>query len=381
MTETMRMICLVANKKNMDEHKKYNKGIVQLMNFWGNGKALCDAYVEAEREKVRIEQERIRREKERKEKERKEREAKKKEEEAKKKGEQVDLYKERKLAKQKSEREPRKVLMSNGEYADVPFINTEPTGLIGKRAQLEIEKIRLSREEKAEMEYLEMRAKEAKEERNRIKALEDFQKRKIEHNVATGNRKDEKKSIVFKEGEVRQMKDFEKRHGLPEIELFDLEMEEERDANAIRLFLKKYSKLWRFFYHKYANMCYSHKSINNFDDLKNKNESINLAELRKLCDDHGYDKKKWLTKEELKELVKLVNFKVMKRYDAEAMNYEGFKEWILQFALYVYSKDPHDYSAFPPLKSLELMLQKMKFEAEKRKQPTILYEDPDATGI
>lgn len=199
--------------------------------------------------------------------------------------------------------------------------------------------------------------------------------------MGTGNRKDEKKSIVFKEGEVRQMKDFEKRHGLPEIELFDIEMEEERDANAIRLFLKKYSKLWRFFYHKYANMCYSHKSINNFDDLRDKNETVNLAELRKLLDDHGYDKKTWLSKDELRELVKLVNLKVMNRYDAEAMNFDGFKEWVLQFAIYVYSKPPHDYSAFPPLKSLELMLDKMKVETEKRKQPTILYEDPDATGI
>lgn len=98
MNETMRTICLVANKKNMDEHKKYNKGIVQLMNFWGNGKALCDAYVEAEREKVRQEQERIRREKERKERERKERELKKQEEEAKKRGE-MEVYKERKLPK------------------------------------------------------------------------------------------------------------------------------------------------------------------------------------------------------------------------------------------------------------------------------------------
>jgi len=89
--------------------------------------------------------------------------------------------------------------------------------------------------------------------------------------VATGNQKDEKKKIIFKEGEVSKMKQFEKKHGLPEIELFDLDEEEERDANAIKLFMKKYAKLWKFLYYKYANMCYSHKSINNFDDLKAKN--------------------------------------------------------------------------------------------------------------
>jgi len=45
-------------------------------------------------------------------------------------------------------------MMSNGTMADVPYINLEPTGPIGKKAQLEIEKIRMSLEEKEQMEYL-----------------------------------------------------------------------------------------------------------------------------------------------------------------------------------------------------------------------------------
>jgi len=44
--EMMRTICLVANRKSLDDNKKYNKGITSIMNYWGNGKALCDAYVE-----------------------------------------------------------------------------------------------------------------------------------------------------------------------------------------------------------------------------------------------------------------------------------------------------------------------------------------------
>jgi len=53
LNDTMRTVCLVANKKHFDDHKRYDRGIVQLMNFWGNGKALCDSYIEGEREKVR----------------------------------------------------------------------------------------------------------------------------------------------------------------------------------------------------------------------------------------------------------------------------------------------------------------------------------------
>ena len=49
----------------MDETNKFDNGIIELMNFWGDGKGLCNSYVENEREKVRKEKERIRIEKER----------------------------------------------------------------------------------------------------------------------------------------------------------------------------------------------------------------------------------------------------------------------------------------------------------------------------
>ena len=52
------------------------------MNYWGNGHALCDAYVEEEKRKFKEEQERIRKEKERIAKEKKEAELKRLEEQA-----------------------------------------------------------------------------------------------------------------------------------------------------------------------------------------------------------------------------------------------------------------------------------------------------------
>jgi len=36
----IRTVCLVANKKNHDEHGKHNKGIVAIMWFFGNAEAL-----------------------------------------------------------------------------------------------------------------------------------------------------------------------------------------------------------------------------------------------------------------------------------------------------------------------------------------------------
>ena len=100
--DMMRTICLVANKKSMDTKKKYNVGIIAIMNHWGNGRALCDAYVEEERRKVREEQEWIRKERERIAKEKKEAEMKKLEEQAKLKGESV-----KKKKSEKTLREPK----------------------------------------------------------------------------------------------------------------------------------------------------------------------------------------------------------------------------------------------------------------------------------
>lgn len=143
--------------------------------------------------------------------------------------------------------------MSNGEYALVPHIDFEPKGPIGKKAQLEIDKIKMSREQKLEQEFLEDVAKKQKEDRVKAKAKKDFEKKKIEHGVADWNQKEQEKQIVFKDGEAFKMKELESKHGLPEIALYNFEEEEQRDVQAVKLFMKKYNRLWKFLYNKYAN--------------------------------------------------------------------------------------------------------------------------------
>lgn len=94
--------------------------------------------------------------------------------------------------------------------------------------------------------------------------------------------------------------------------------------------MKKYSRLWKFLYNKYANSMFSIDwNAPNFDKLKQKLNHINLAELRKMLDDYGFDKKRFITKDELGTLVKLVNFKVMNKFEPRQLEFDGFKEWIL----------------------------------------------------
>jgi hypothetical protein len=74
---------------------------------------------------------------------------------------------------------------------------------------------------------------------------------------------------------------------IPEVKLLDLEEEENRDKEAMNLIMKKYMKLWKNLYYKYSNSGFSSKPVSNFDQMNEKNQTINLAEMTKLLKDHN----------------------------------------------------------------------------------------------
>lgn len=147
------------------------------------------------------------------------------------------------------------------------------------------------------MAKLEEKQFKMKDEKNKKKLADELEKRKIEHGVNNKNKVDTNRKIVFDYGEVEKFKLNEKKSGAPEIVLFDFQEEEQRDVEAIKIFMKKYSKLWKFYFNKYANIGFSAKEIRNFDMLNDKHNTINLAELLKLLKDHDFDKN-YMTKEE-----------------------------------------------------------------------------------
>jgi hypothetical protein len=44
-----------------------------------------------------------------------------------------------------------------------------------------------------------------------------------------------------------------------------------------------------------------------------------------------------------------VNFKVIKKSELTAMDYPGFLEWVVQAAVFMFTKPPEDKSHFPPV--------------------------------
>ena len=70
-----------------------------------------------------------------------------------------------------------------------------------------------------------------------------------------------------------------------EITLINFEEEEERDGEAVKLYMDKYRKLFKFLFNKYANTGYK-KTINTFDAYKDKLSFINISEITRMLKEH-----------------------------------------------------------------------------------------------
>ena len=92
---------------------------------------------------------------------------------------------------------------------------------ISLKAKRELEKIKKRREEKAKKAEEEENAKQEKLEKQKQAMKKQFEKRKIQHGVATRNTQDEEKGILFREGAYEQLKSREKKLA-PEIKLLSL---------------------------------------------------------------------------------------------------------------------------------------------------------------
>jgi len=180
--------------------------------------------------------------------------------------------------------------------------------------------------------------------------------------------------IILEEGTMdRKMKKI-----LPEIQLIDFTYEEEREKEAVFLFVKKYRKLFRYLFTKYANSCYSTKA-GAFDDLKEKAETITFGELTKLFKDHNISSS-MLSREELSTFIRLVNAHQGKT-EISSLTFEGFQECFIQVAIYIYSKSPVILSHLPLVESVKELVNHFEKATEAKGDNTLLYKTPDVTTL
>lgn len=119
-----------------------------------------------------------------------------------------------------------------------------------------LEDIEMIKQNVKEKQLLEMSmVEEEKQQMDKQKQAlrRQLEKRSIEQGVATRNQRDVVVNLVFEDGSREKELKTEKKHGFPIVEVLDLDLEEDRDRLQVEILLKRYNKVLRFLFHKYAN--------------------------------------------------------------------------------------------------------------------------------
>ena len=130
----------------------------------------------------------------------------------------------------------------------------------------------------------------------------------------------------------------------------ELDDEEDVDRQAAHLFMRKYAKLWRNIFSKYANAGYKVLPLNDrgsFEGLNKASESITLAEIMKMCKDHNLFPS-LLSKDDISQIFRFVNLKA--NMPIQPLDFPKFLSFLTQAALNAFKP----YQA--PLQKLRLML-------------------------
>lgn len=174
----------------------------------------------------------------------------------------------------------------------------------------------------------------ASKEASQKKALKhQLNLRKVEQNIAFRNQKDIKCELLLTEGTYQRLLPYK---AAPEVRLYPVEDEEEKDCEALKLFVKQHKKLFRGLYGKYANCKIGSKAKCSFDELKEQLKNISVAEVMKMFKDNHVD---GISNAELTTLIKLINLKANRQH-LTTLNFKGFIELFIQVAIYISSKNP-----------------------------------------
>ncbi|CAG9316961.1 unnamed protein product [Blepharisma stoltei] len=231
--------------------------------------------------------------------------------------------------------------------------------------------------EKAKKKRLSIDRRLKEEEEKKLKRLK-FKKKKIKkqlevRKIEQGRARENNEVALYDEGTVI------KYTTVPEDivirEFSEAEIDEE---NAVRLLLKKYSRLLKVLFQNYSGTGYVRKRQTNsdFDWLAERKSRITESEYIKILKDHGVIPK-LMTKVELRFLFKAYNLKILKLSEVDFVDYEGFKGLFCQIAYFCFSRGSKDYSHLPAVVSAKSLLDHMREDLVQKNISTELYDEPD----
>ncbi|CAD8059186.1 unnamed protein product [Paramecium sonneborni] len=183
--------------------------------------------------------------------------------------------------------------------------------------------------------------------------------------------KDRETNLIFKEGSKGAAP--VNKHGLTEYEIWDLQFEEDRERYLVEQLFRRYHKIFKYIFFKYANSGSKIGKPKDFDELKDQSDIINEAEVWAFLKD--YELVFNVSKEQVKALLRSIAIQLMKsKNELTNFNYDGFKHIITQYACIIFTKKNRYVQ---PHVCVELMLQKMQQVTANKGQNTQLYDDPD----
>eukprot|EP00347_Sterkiella_histriomuscorum_P016192 403354133 len=195
---------------------------------------------------------------------------------------------------------------------------------------------------------------------------------------------DEQRLIVpYDEGKASKEKQNQVLKKLKTFQLYDLRMEEQKDQDAVRFFVKKNIKIFRNLFNRYANTTGPVTQVKEtFDALQQKNSLITVAEILKMLKEFQVSNLS-CSKDDVIQMVRMINQVILKKKDKgqaslSVLEFEGFVEFVLQLAVHLFSFD----AQMSPAEYLQRLFDHFKTISQKiGSNNAKLFEDPSQYNI
>ena len=252
--------------------------------------------------------------------------------------------------------------------ADDPSIPKERKPFPWKRAFADIENAKKRAQER------EQRIKD--EQNSQLKRLTAKQTqlalqldiRRVEQGLAKDTQ-----TAVYAEGIVAKLVSAEEEAALREFTL-----EEKDDLDAVKLITKKFSRVFKVLFQKYAGTGFARKkeAAMAFDWLaERKNRLFDSEYIRMFLDLRVLPR--LISKEEVRSILKAYCHKISHQAELNWVDYSGFVGCFCQFAYYIFGREPQDLSYLPPVVSVKALIDTMRSATKASGHSVEVYDEPD----
>ena len=191
--------------------------------------------------------------------------------------------------------------------------------------------------------------------------------RSIQQGVGVQNQKDIAANLLFDLNGYKD-KDFIDEN----IEIIDLELEEERDRLLVEDFNRKNQKIFKYLFLKYANSGYWTKPESFTKISESKSQKISVSEIVKLFKEHGYEA--LITQDKVTNAIKGMSLLMTgNKSSFNTLDFPQFQSFFMQMAFLMHSKE---FNGGPINLSMEKMLKMFHDEEKKIGLNVAIYEDP-----